>query len=99
MMVKDFGAEGFSVSNQFITNAETPAIALDGIVNDPVNPFTGNPIVSRLGDADSFRYFSSTQFNPSDAQTCTFEPGDWFSYNPDYGNVYDVSAWDYQGDY
>ena len=99
MMVKDFGAEGFTVSDQFITNAETPAIALDGIVNDPVNPFTGNPIVSRLGDADSFRYFSSTQFNPSDAQTCTFEPGDWFSYNPDYGNVYDVSAWDYQGTY
>ena len=25
-----------------MTNADTPSIVLDGIVDDPVNPFTGN---------------------------------------------------------
>ena len=44
LMVKDFNAKGFSVNEQFMTNADVPAIAMSGLINEPVNPYTGNPI-------------------------------------------------------
>ena len=46
LMVKDFGASGFTVDDTFMTNADVPTIALEGIINDPVNPFTGKKINS-----------------------------------------------------
>ena len=46
LMVKDFGAEGFSTDNTFMTNADTPSIALSGIAEAPVNPFTGKQITT-----------------------------------------------------
>ncbi len=52
LMVKDFtdsdGAEKspreFTVDNSFMTNADVPALAFDGIVQKPVNPWTGKAI-------------------------------------------------------
>ena len=45
LMVKDFGARGaLSVSEQFMTNADVPALALSGIVEKPLNPTTGREI-------------------------------------------------------
>jgi phosphoglycerol transferase MdoB-like AlkP superfamily enzyme len=46
MMVKDFGSTGFSVCDDFMTNADVPTIATEGIIENPINPFTGNPINS-----------------------------------------------------
>lgn len=46
LMVKDFGSTGFTVNNDIITNADVPYFAVNGIVEDPVNPYTGNPIMS-----------------------------------------------------
>lgn len=45
-MVKDFNAKGFDVSDEFMTNADAPAIAVEGLVDDPINPFTGNKITN-----------------------------------------------------
>ena len=44
LLVKDFGDGEFTTSNEFMTNADVPSIALRGIIDDPVNPYTGNPI-------------------------------------------------------
>ena len=46
LMVKDFGSEGFVTSDTFMTNADVPTLAADGIIENPVNPFTGKPINS-----------------------------------------------------
>lgn len=48
LMVKDFGSEGFSTSEEFMTCADVPAIATEGTIEDAVNPFTGK----RLGYGD-----------------------------------------------
>ena len=45
LLVKDFGATGFTTDETFMTNAETPGLAFEGTVAEPVNPFTGNPVV------------------------------------------------------
>ena len=45
LFVKDFGATGdFTTDYTFMTNADTPYLAMEGLIDDPVNPFTHNPI-------------------------------------------------------
>lgn len=44
LMIKDFDSTGFNVSDEFMTNADTPTYAVKDIVNNPKNPFTDNPI-------------------------------------------------------
>ncbi len=47
LMMKDFGAEGtLQIDNEFMTNADVPTLALQGIVESPVNPFTGTAVDS-----------------------------------------------------
>ena len=46
LMVKDFGATGFHTDHTFMTTGDTPVLAMQDLVKDPVNPFTGNPINS-----------------------------------------------------
>ena len=49
-MVKDFGAKGFTTDSTFMTNAETPGLAFEGTVQEPMNPFTGNPVTREAGN-------------------------------------------------
>ena len=45
LLVKDFGERGGVHTNmEFMTNADTPALALEGIATDAKNPFTAVPI-------------------------------------------------------
>jgi YidC/Oxa1 family membrane protein insertase len=45
LLFKDFNSRGDPAKDlSFMTNADVPALALKGIVEDPVNPFTGNRI-------------------------------------------------------
>ncbi|SCY09423.1 membrane protein insertase, YidC/Oxa1 family, C-terminal domain-containing protein [Lachnospiraceae bacterium XBB2008] len=45
-MVKDFDSKEFSIDNSFMTNADTPSLAFEGLITDPINPFSGNQINS-----------------------------------------------------
>ncbi len=42
LLVKDFNATEFKVSDELMTNADVPLLATRGIVNSPVNPYTGS---------------------------------------------------------
>lgn len=45
LMVKDFGADGAMREDMtFMTNGDVPSLALSSLADNPVNPFTGNPI-------------------------------------------------------
>ena len=46
LMVKEIGATEFTVSDEFMTNADVATLATNGLINDPVNPFTGKAINS-----------------------------------------------------
>jgi len=44
-LYKDFNAHGaLSNNDDFMTNADVPFFTLNGLLENPVNPFTGNPI-------------------------------------------------------
>jgi hypothetical protein len=45
MMIKDFNSgDEFTVDSTFMTIADLPSEAMRGLIENPVNPFTGNPI-------------------------------------------------------
>ena len=65
LMVKDFNAIGFTISDEFRTVADTPTLALHGLIEDPVNPYTGSPIDSTARiNAPFQKIFSSGGFDP-----------------------------------
>jgi len=47
LMVKDFDAHGFTTSDTFMTNADAPYLAVEGLIDNPVNPFTGKSLDMR----------------------------------------------------
>ena len=95
LFVKDFNAKGFSVSDDFMTNADTPSLATSGIINNPTNPFTGNPINMdpKNGPQKVFYcgYWSVALNNGN-----TFLPGAWYSIK---GDPHIAKNWKFIGDY
>ena len=51
LLVKVFNSKGFHMDDRFMTNADTPILALDGLIDAPVNPFTGKPITNAAKEA------------------------------------------------
>jgi hypothetical protein len=95
VMVKDFNASGFTVSEEFMTNGDTPTLATSGIIANPTNPFTGNPINSDPKYGPQTIFFSSiieTDINNGNQ----FLPGSWYTFQ---GCPYDPDAWEYNGDH
>ena len=41
LLVKDFGSTEFTISDEFMTNADVPTLATQGLIENPTNPFTG----------------------------------------------------------
>jgi len=93
LMVKDFGATGFTVSNEFMTNADTPFLTLNGIIDDPVNPFTGNPITEFDKTGEHLIYISkewNVIFN-SDCQFSNDPDSFWLRFCGD--DITDDNSW------
>ena len=73
LMVKDFGAKGFTTSEEFMTNADVPTLASSGLIKDPVNPFSGNPINSDAKKGPQTVLYSAN-WNPEDLTGNTYPP-------------------------
>lgn len=92
LLVKDFNDKGnLKVDDSFMTNADTPSIALENLIANPKNPFTGNNLKVNdkakytkitMGDAESTLNRRHTQFKINDNQ---------WSYVKD--NIYIDSNW------
>ena len=93
-MVKDFNAKGFTVSEKFMTNADTPTIATSGLIKDPVNPFTGLPINSDPKNGPQTVFFSNDNINKNTGNK--YLPGSWYVLN---GDPKDPNSWKYTGDH
>ncbi len=97
LLVKDFNSTGFTVSEEFMTNADTPAIAAAGIIDDPVNQYTGNPISSDPKDGTQM-IFHSTEWNIMVNNGNVFLPGSWYSIDST-SDPHDPDSWKYIGDW
>lgn len=83
LMVKDFNDKDFKVSNEFMTNADVPTIAIDGIIDDPINPFTGNPVDNSAKTTEEMQL--SYLFKPEEVEDTMseFPEATWFTVHDD----------------
>ena len=95
LMVKDYDANGFITSDEFMTTADVPTLALKDNVYDPVNPFTGKPINSDE-KKDGVTLLYSEMFDITINNGKKFMPGDWFSVHDD---IFNPDNWQYLGNH
>ncbi len=91
LLVKDFNAEKFTTSDAFMTNADVPVLALDGIINQPVNPFTGNLITNEAKKMGELLITTSAQFDQTPENTLNTEDGVWYTITGE--NIFDKNNW------
>ena len=94
LMVKDFNATGFTVSDDFMTNADTPTLATSGLINNPVNPFTQNSINSDPKNGPQM-IFGSEILDVEKNNGNTYIPGPWYLLD---GDPHDPDNWTYVGE-
>ena len=79
LLVKDFDSQEFSVDDRFMTNADTPILAFSGLIDNPVNPFTGNTI-NDLQKLEPVQYVAATtDWHVSTNNGTEFREITWFS--------------------
>ena len=86
LMVKDYGATGFEISEEFMTNADVPTLATDGAIENPVNPFTGTPINSDEKYAHDQLVIVSRQWSSDVNNGDTYIADKWASVHTDIRN-------------
>ena len=100
-LVKDFNADGeIRTDMTFMTIADTPTLATEGLIDDPVNPFTGKAINNDEKTAHDQILTSSGDFDPTQLENVYDSKGTcWYSV---HDNVFDLNNWtnlgpDYDG--
>ena len=95
LLMKDFDSHGFSVSNDFMTNADGFYFAINGIIDNPINPFTNNP----LNDNKKFNNQINIIYNENrmqDMQNYCYDKSKWYTVDE---NIYEKNNWTYIGEY
>ena len=98
LLVKDFDSTGFSVCDDFATNADVPYMATQELISDPVNPFTGNPIISARDYDEDILISYSEDHSPAENNGNTFIPGAWYRLD-DTGDPLNCESWEYAGEW
>ncbi len=96
LLVKDFNATGFTTSDAFMTNGDVPTLTLDGLIDSPVNPFTGNPINSNYKlENDKHHVLISRKWDVNENNGTQFLEDLWATVS---GNVGEKENWTYHSD-
>ena len=89
-MVKDFDSREFTISEEFMTNGDVPTLALEGLVDNPINPFTGKVIDSSEKTRHDQYIIGSDETDILINNGNTFLPSKWYAVHDD---MRDVSNW------
>ncbi|MCR5766169.1 MAG: membrane protein insertase YidC [Treponema sp.] len=88
LLVKDFNSkDDFKIDNTFMTNADTPSLALKDIVQNPLNPFTKNPI--NITNKDDYIKISTApmqSLRTRDDRQYTVRDDEWLTVHDDIFN-------------
>ena len=95
LLVKDFNAHGFTVDESFMTNGDAPSMAVKDILENPVNPFTGNLLDGHEKQEEQKILFSE-EWNTDVNNGNVFLPGKWYTVKE---NPYKLENWTYLGEY
>ena len=95
LMVKDFGSTEYTTSDAFMTNADVPLLAMEGLVENPVNPFTGKPLTDTEKTAHPQYVIRSNVWDLVQNNGNTFLPSMWASVQ---NNIWDKDNWNMYND-
>lgn len=96
LLVKDFNSHGsLQTSEEFMTNADTPYLATKGIIENPVNPFTGKPITDE-GKKNGITVFHSDHWKVRYNNGTAYKPGDWYFVKD---SIWQKENWKYLGNH
>ena len=89
LLVKDFDSKQFTTSNEFMTNADVPSIAFAGVVEKPINPFTGNEVDTKAKENKQY-VLASDKYRMYWNVGNTFVASRWYSVHT---NMLDKNNW------
>ena len=93
-LVKDFNAEGdLRTSEEFMTIADVPSIAMEGVIENPVNPYTGNAITNDAKFEEAVIVFTSTNHDVNTNCGNVFDDKGAPRYIVKNGNIFDADNW------
>ena len=88
LMVKDFNGQGpFVSSNESMTNADVPRLAMQGVIKNPINPFTGKNIIHNKYCREKKYIFESGRWSIDFNNGNQFIADDWYAVEGDINNV------------
>ena len=79
-----------------MTNADTPSLAMEGLIQDPVNPFTGNPITDDAKNEPEQHLMYADNWQIASNNGNVFLPDHWFAVHDD---IFVSDNWSYLGVY
>uniref|UniRef100_UPI00405626CF YidC/Oxa1 family membrane protein insertase n=1 Tax=Agathobacter sp. TaxID=2021311 RepID=UPI00405626CF len=83
LLVKDFDSKGFTTSEEFMTNGDVPTMAVKDIIENPTNPFTGNPINNAEKTAHDQYVIISSVWDVNENNGYTYVPAKWWAVSED----------------
>ena len=89
-LVKDYNKHGFEVSDEFMTNGDVPTIAVSGLIDNPVNPFTGKIIDDTEKRSHEQYVTCSVEWDTAINNGYQFLPSDWLAVKD---NIWDKNNW------
>jgi hypothetical protein len=91
LMVKDFDAHGaLTINDSFMTNADVPLIALEGIVENPINPWTGKILESDKSNGVYITTSSLWSVTTHHKYQFKIKPDQWLHV---HDNIFDPENW------
>lgn len=93
LMVKDFNSREYQVSDEFMTNADVPMLAMENVIDRPRNPYTGNIVDNSAKESTVHYIFTSSEWDTLVNNGSTFLPSGWMRF--DGINAWDKNSWEF----
>ncbi|GHT91551.1 membrane protein [Spirochaetia bacterium] len=94
LLVKDFDEYGdekeLSIDNTFMVNADVPLLALNSIITNPVNPFTGIPLRSDKTDGITITTIGALDSRKHSKYMYKINNSEWLHV---HDNIFDPANW------
>ena len=89
LLIKDFNVEfDLTTDNKFMTNADVPHIAADGLINTLINPFTGYKML--VEKSNGVTITSNDEFQHNKLLKGSIKPNEWLHVKD---NIFDPANW------
>ena len=92
LLYKDFNSKGqITTDNNFMTNADTPILATQNLIENAANPFTGKLLTDSVSKDKVYSAYGP--WNPDGQHKNTFKVSGWYSV---HDRIYDSECWKHE---